>query len=102
MIQGLLGVAVARSGEWQGGLSLMGSVEKDPLSFRAFWYEEMSLALLLGDSGLYRSLAITGLARLSSGANGATCGGLAESLLIVPPDQIFLPMITNLVERSKV
>ncbi|MSU63797.1 MAG: serine/threonine protein kinase [Pedosphaera sp.] len=100
-LQRHLGIAIARAGDWRGGLTLLQEAARTSSGSAELWNAEIQLATLLGDTGSQRSLMIDGLARFASGADGLRSQWLVGPMLLLPPLPEFLSTITNLVERSQ-
>ncbi len=100
-LRALLGIASARSGEWQRGLDLLSTSVSNSFCNVGLWADTTHLAVLTGNLELYRSLRVSGLIRFGGGADPDTSRLLVEPLLVVVPEPAFLPTIQKLVARGR-
>lgn len=101
LTQGLLGIAVARDGDWGAGLALMRSAANDGFSSVELWNATIQLAMLLRDSELVSSLAIDGLARFSGAMDADGARRLVEPLLLEPLPPAMASTVMRLVEVTQ-
>src|SRR5436305_13768420 len=68
-LQGLLGLVVARNGDWDVGLQLVIPSLTNSLCDIGLWYDATQLSGLIKNDQLRRSLFVSGLTRFAGGSD---------------------------------
>lgn len=101
LLDGLLGIAIARNGNWQSGLRHLEAAGNRQHTSIMLWSAKMLLARLLNETDRQRSLAVEGLARYAAGADVNLSGQLAYCVAHLAGDPQFASTVAGLVERAR-